>query len=481
MTTNNSSTRPPIVAVMGHIDHGKTSILDRIRSTNITKKEAGGITQHVAAYQTLVKEKNGQEKLITFIDTPGHAAFNNMRARGTQITDLVVLVVAATEGIMPQTKESIEHIKKANLPFIVALNKMDLEGAQPDKVKGQLVELGFTPEEYGGQTAVIPVSAKTGAGIDNLLEMILLNAEIMELKSESDATLEAVVIESKLDKNRGPVAFVIIKQGTLRVGDMAYAENTEGKVKALIDHNGKNIKEAVPSTPVEILGFDNPPTIGSIISTQKIERNTEFKTFIIPKVKIDQEETPRLSVIIKADVEGTLEALLNSFTDDVHIISAGVGPISDNDVFLAETSNAQIFAFNVVAPKFIHQLAENHKVKIFESKIIYEIIENIQTQVLKLLEPTIDETVTGEGFVKAEFKIDKVRIAGVQCNKGELVKGDMIHLKRDGKIIKDTKIDNIQQGKITVDKIKTGSDCGMTFKPYIDFKLNDVIIAYNKK
>jgi translation initiation factor IF-2 len=471
--------RPPIVAVMGHIDHGKTSILDKIRSTNVLKKEAGGITQHIGAYQISVTQKNGVEKLITFIDTPGHAAFSNMRARGAQVTDVVVLVVAATEGIMPQTKESLGHIKAANLPFIVAMNKMDLENAAPDKIKGQLVELGYTPEEYGGQTAVIPVSAKTGKGIDDLLEEIILNAEVMDLQSEPDLPVEAVVIESKLDKNRGPVASLIVRKGTLRTGDVIFAEDIIGKVKAIVDYTGKQIKEAGPSTPVEVLGFEKVPAVGSIVTPNKIElAEQDLKKAVIKAVSIGEEETPKLKIMIKADVKGTLEALEGSFSDDVTIISSGVGPVGDTDIFMAETTKAQVFAFNVNTPKNILKLAESSKVRIFESKIIYEIIEDIQGQVLRLLEPTIDETIVGEGLIKAEFKIDKVRISGIQCTKGEINKGDLIHLKRDGKIIKDTKVEGIHQAKNIIEKIKSGGECGMTFKPYVDFKVNDVIIAY---
>ncbi len=477
MTDNKTPIRPPIVAVMGHIDHGKTSLLDRIRSTSITKKEAGGITQHIGAYQATVKTSDGQEKLITFIDTPGHAAFGNMRARGAQVTDIVVLVVAATEGIMPQTKESLELIKKSDLPFIVAMNKMDLEGAMPDKVKGQLVELGFTPEEYGGQTPLIPVSARTGLGIDKLLEEILLNAEVMDLSGDPSDCVEAVVIESKLDKNRGPVASLIVKQGTLRVGDIVYADDIACKVKAMIDYTGKLIKEAVPSTPVEVLGFETVPAVGSVVTPDKRACEETRKKDVVP-TNSSIEETPKLNVILKADVKGTLEALEHSFSDDVVVVSSGIGAVSDNDVFLGETTRSQIFAFNVNVPTHIEKLAESSKVRVFKSRIIYEIIEDIQSQVLHLLEPTIDETVLGEGLIKAEFKIDKVRIAGVQCTKGEISKGDLIHIKRDGKIIKDTKVEGIRLGKQVVDKVKSGGECGMTFKPYIDFKLNDVIISY---
>ncbi len=460
--------RPPIVTVMGHVDHGKTSLLDKIRSTDVVRRESGGITQHIGAYQV---------QDITFIDTPGHAAFCDMRSRGAQVTDIIVLVIAATEGIMPQTKECIEYIKKSDIPVIVAMNKMDLDGASPEKIKGQLVEAGFTPEEYGGQTAVVPVSAKTGQGIDQLLDLIKLNAEIMELKYEPDLPLKAFIIESKLDKSRGPVASLIVQEGTLNLGDTIYADSISCKVKAIVDDKGANVKSAGPSTPVEILGWQQVPCVGSTVTPEKHEATiTECKV----KYEYD-EENPKLKIIIKADTEGTLQALKHSFSDDVYLLSEGVGAISDTDVFMADTGKAQIFAFNVNTPKQILKLAETNQVKVFQSKIIYEIIENIQAQVLKMLEPTIDETILGEGTIKAEFKIDKVRIAGMQCTKGEISKGDLIHLKREGKIIKDTKVEGIHQAKSIVDKVKSGTDCGITFKPYVDFKVGDDIIAYNTK
>jgi len=476
----NNLVKPPVVTVMGHIDHGKTSLLDKIRSTSVTKKEAGGITQHIAAYQFHVSTKAHPDSLVTFIDTPGHAAFIDMRSRGADATDIVVLVVASNDGIMAQTKESLKIIENAKLPFIVALTKVDLPESSPEKVKGQLVELGHTPEDYGGQLSVIPVSSKTGEGIDKLLDVLLLNAEVMELKSEPDAPLEAIVIESRLENNRGPVATVIVKKGTLKLGDIIFADNIQGKAKALIDSSGKPIKEAGPSTPVEILGFTKTPSVGTVITDTSVETHHDASLQSTKLPAPTSESTPRLPIIIKADVEGTLQALLNSFTTDVQVIHSAVGPVTDNDVFLAQVSKAQIFAFNVPVPKFIKNLADNNKVLIFESKIIYEIIDDIQAQVLKLLEPTIDETITGEATIKAEFKIDKVRIAGIQSSKGELVKGDSVHLKRDGKIIKDTKIEGIRQGKAIVDKIKMGNEAGITFKPYVDFKINDVIISYNK-
>ena len=466
--------RPPIVAVMGHIDHGKTSLLDKIRSANVAKKEAGGITQHISSYQTAVKLKNGQTGVITFIDTPGHAAFSSMRGRGAHVTDLAVLVISAVDGVMAQTKESIKQIKAANIPVIVAMSKIDLDGTAPEKIKGQLVEAELTPEEYGGQVPVIPVSAKTGQGIDELLAQILLHAEVMELKNEPDMPLEAAIIESKLDNSRGPVASVIIKQGTLKLGDIVYAGTISCKVKALVDSSGKNIQFAPPSTPVEILGFEKVPAVGALVLDHPVE------AVVDTSVKKDFTDIPRLPIVIKADVEGTLEALKNSFSDDIDIIYAGVGPVTDHDVFVASAAKAQIFAFNVSVPRFIKNLADNEKTPIIESKVIYELIENIQAQVLKMLDPTIEETILGEGKIIAEFKIDKVRIAGIQVYKGEIAKNDAIHLKRDDKIIKDTKIEGIRTGKNILDKVKATTECGITFKPYVDFKINDVIISYKK-
>lgn len=468
-------TRPPIVAIMGHIDHGKTTLLDRIRSANVAKKESGGITQHISAYQTVISLKNGKYGLITFLDTPGHAAFCSMRSRGAQITDIIVLVVSGVDGVMAQTKECIKEIKKTGVPVIVAMTKMDLPEVSPEKVKGQLVEAQLTPEEYGGQTALIPVSAKTGEGVEKLLEMILLNAEILELKNEPNSPLEAVVIESRLDKSRGPVALAIIKKGTLNIGDQVYSESTGCKVKALFNSQGLSQKQAGPGTPVEILGFVSPPSVGSLITPQKTAITPISLPVASPATDTD---TPKLKIVLKADVQGTLEALKASFSDDVVIISSGVGPISDNDVFLAAPVSATVYAFNVSTPKFIKNLADNQKVPLFESKVIYKIIEDIQSRVLKLLDPTIEETTLGEGKIIAEFSIDKIRIAGIRVSKGELTKGDSVHLLRDGKIAKDTHIEGIHQGKSIVDKAKVGVECGMTYKPYVDFKLGDVIIAY---
>ncbi len=469
--------RPPIITLMGHIDHGKTTLLDKIRSTNLWKKEAGGITQHIGAYQVSVKSKKSQSSLITVIDTPGHAAFVNMRHTGSQVTDLVVLVISATEGVQAQTKECLKLIAQNKLPFIVAINKIDLKNASLDKVKGQLVELGINPEDYGGQTACIPVSAKTGQGIDKLLEIILLTAEIMELKNQPLSPLKAFIIESKLDRLRGPVAYLVVKQGTLKVGNLIYHHHTPTKIKALINTSGQHIKQVEPGQAAQVLGFSHQPTVGSLITDKPTPPIPLTPASTTPASK---NKSIQLPVVIKADTQGTLKALLKSFSDDVLIIHSGIGPISDNDIFLAESSEAQVFAFNLKSPQFIKNLAKNQQVRIFESSIIYEIIDDINNQVLKLLEPTIDETIVGEGTIIAQFEINKLKIAGIKCTKGELAKNATIHLKRDDKIIKDAKIDSIHQGKLDIDKAKVGTECGITFKPSIDFKLEDVIISYYK-
>ena len=458
-------TRQPIVTIMGHIDHGKTTLLDKIRSANVCAKEAGGITQHIGAYSACD---------ITFIDTPGHAAFINMRSRGAQITDIIVLVIAGTEGIMAQTKECLNLIKKLNTPFIVALNKKDLPNFSPDKVKGQLVEAGFTPEEYGGDVPVIPISAKSGEGIDKLLETIKMIADLLNLQSEPKAPLLAPVIESKMDKNKGPLATVIVEKGTINLGDSVFANDICAKVKALIDHNGKQIKSAGPSTPVEILGFIKVPEVGSVVSSTKIEN------IAVKQEKNIESDTPKLKIILKADTQGTLEALKGCLTDDVVLVQSGVGAISDNDVFMASAGKTIIYAFNLKTAPFIQKLAENEKVKIIESKIIYEIIDDIQDKILHLLEPNIDETIIGEGQIIAEFKIDKVRRAGVKITKGEISKGDLVHIKREDGTTKDTKVEGIRQGKNIIDKVKSGTECGMTFKPYVDFKIKDAIIAFTR-
>ncbi|PIV07126.1 translation initiation factor IF-2, partial [Candidatus Shapirobacteria bacterium CG03_land_8_20_14_0_80_35_14] len=443
---------------------------DKIRGSNVATREAGGITQHISAYTVDVTTKSGKSRQITFIDTPGHAAFCQMRSRGAQITDIVVLVISAVDGVMAQTKECIKEIKKTDAPVIIAMTKIDMPEASPEKVKGQLVELELTPEEYGGQVALFPVSGKTGQGIDALLESIFLHAEIMELTDSKDEPLEAVVVESLLDKSRGPVATLIIKKGQIKLGDVIFAQNIPCKVKAM------SIPLALPSSVVEVLGFESVPLVGTPVGSNQVISTSTVDPTRLSKTKTDG--SPRLPIVIKADVQGTLEALLGSLSDDVFLLASGVGTITDNDINMASSAHGEVFAYNVSVPRFIKNLADNEKVPIFESKIIYEILENIQKQVLLMLDPTIEETNVGEAKIIAEFKIDKVRIAGIEVTKGLLTKGDLIHLKRDDIIIKDSKIEGIRQAKDSVDTAKAGHQFGITFRPYIDFKINDVIIAY---
>lgn len=476
MTKNNQSFRPPVVTVMGHVDHGKTTLLDTIRTANIAAKEAGAITQHLGAYQVEVSSKNGP-RLITFIDTPGHAAFTAMRKRGASITDLVILVISAGEGIMPQTKECIRIIQENNLTPIVAITKIDLPNIFLDKIKGQLVESGLTPEEYGGQIPVVALSSKTKEGIDKLLETILIHADVMELTNQDSEPVLGLVVESSMDTRRGPVATVIMQKGVLHKGDFVYAQSASGKIKNLLSFKGVPLEKANASTPVEILGFTTVPSVGSPLTLSP--PSEEVKT-VTESQKVTDSTDIKLPVILKADTQGTLEALKNSFPEEVQVISSSVGSITDTDVFLAQTTKATIYAFNLKTAAAIQTLAHNSQVNIVESKIIYEIIESISQKVLKLMEPTIDETILGEAQIIAEFKINKVRIAGVKVTKGEIKKGDSIHLKRESKIIKDTKVGNIQQAKNIVEVVKSGQDCGMTFLPYVDFKTDDILLAYKK-
>ncbi len=464
--------RPPVVTLMGHIDHGKTTLLDKIRQTNTWNKEAGGITQHVSSYQVEVKP----DQKITFIDTPGHAAFKKMRQRGGLATDIVVLVVSATDGVMAQTKECISIIKEFDLPVIVAINKIDLSSALVDKVLGQLSENELQPESFGGQISCIPVSAKSGQAIDKLIDTILITSQVLELENLPDSPLQAYIIESRIDKSKGAIATAIVNTGTISVGQDIFVGQVTTKVKALFDYTNKAISQALPSTPVQILGFVDIPPIGEKI-TDTVQKETSTKA----ATRIEQTSDPKIPIIVKADTQGTLEALLNSLSDEVKIISASVGPVLDNDIFLASASNAQIFAFNITSLNSVKALAKAEGVSIVETKIIYEILEEIEKQVLKILEPTIDETITGQGEIIAEFKIDKVRIAGLKCTQGIIKKGDTVHLKRKDLIIKDTKVDNIRQAKVDMDQVKQGLDCGITFKPYVDFKMGDVIISYKKE
>ena len=465
--------RPPVVAILGHVDHGKTTLLDTIRKTSVAAGEAGGITQHIGAYQT---EHNG--KKITFIDTPGHAAFKNMRSRGATTTDIVVLVVSAVEGVKPQTVESIGHILSAEVPFIVALTKMDLPDANSEMVKAQLTEHQVFVENYGGDIPVVPVSAKSGEGMDALLEMILLVAELHELTADPDGELEAIVIESVRDKRRGTLGTLLVKNGSLKKGQQIWADHVSAKVRSLIDDRGRVLDVAGPSQPVEVVGWDDVPAVGSIVSTHSPEQ-PKVITQKQPISMQDQSETPSLNVILKADTVGTLEAITSNLSPEVTLISTGVGDVNDADVQLAEATKSRIIAFHVKASTGVLKTAELAGVKVKLYAIIYDLFEDLQKLVLKLIEPTIDEIELGVADVAAVFDIRGERVAGCKVTKGEMTKGQKYHIKRGGVIVANpTRMKSLKRGKEDLDIAKAGTECGIVFRDYAQTQVGDQIVSY---
>ena len=483
--------RPPIVTIMGHVDHGKTSLLDKIRQTHVADSEHGGITQHIGAYQT-----SFHKQLITFIDTPGHAAFNQMRARGAKVTDLVVLVVSATDGVQPQTVESIKHIQAAAVPFIVAVNKIDLPGANPEMVKAKLAEHQVFCEGYGGQVPIVELSAKTGQGIDKLLEMILLVAEMEELVSDPAASLEAVIIESNLDKTRGPLATIIVKVGNLSAGETVYLESTPVKIRQLLDENQHSLKSAGPSRPALALGFKTVPPVGSVITghPQPVivvpppppeavpvtpKTKTETETEVPAEVEAEVETKPHFNLILKADTAGTLEAILQSvLQDEITLIDQGIGPVTESDILLAKDTKAVIIGFNIPITPAAVRLATLEGVKLKTFAIIYELIEFLEKKVLELLEPSIFEEAMGSAQVIQMFDIKNVKIAGCQVTSGRIQKHDRIHLMHRDKVIGDGRIASLKQGKTDLKLVKAGESCGLVIEPPFDFRTGDVIKSY---
>lgn len=483
--------RPPVVCVLGHVDHGKTTLLDYIRKTKVALGESGGITQHIGAYQIEVKSPKLKVKsLITFIDTPGHVAFAKLRARGAQVTDLAVLVIDAVEGVKPQTVESLQHIRQAKIPFLVAINKMDLPGASAEGVKAALARGGVFVEGGGGDVISVPISAKTGKGVDELLEMIILLAQMQELKADLKAVPQVVVIEAKLDSRKGPMATLLVKNGVLKVGQFVKTEGVGGKIKAMFDENGRRVLQAPPSKPAEVLGFRKVPKVGSKVkvveksdrakTTSRIQRFTEdFGT--IPKTEKTTEETEeKLKVILKADVFGSLEAIKDSLPEEVLPIFEGIGEVTESDVLLAASTSAKILAFQVSIPVQVKKLARFEKVTIVSYKIIYRLLEDIEKGVLKLLEPEIEEEVLGEAWVIAEFRMKGNHIAGCQVKKGKITKS-LVHVKRSDKLIADAKIKSLQKNRQDVQEGKVGEELGIVFSCDVDFALGDVIISYKKK
>lgn len=491
--------RPPVVTIMGHVDHGKTTLLDSIRHTKVTEQEAGGITQHIGAYQVMV---NG--KKITFLDTPGHEAFTTMRARGAQVTDIVILVVAADDGVMPQTVEAINHAKAAKVPIIVAVNKIDKPTANPDRVMQELMEYELVPEEWGGDTIYCKLSALTGEGIDNLLEMILLVSEMEELKANPNRRATGTVIEAKLDKGRGPVATLLVQSGTLRVGDPIVVGYTYGRVRAMTNDLGRRVKEAGPSTPVEITGLNEVPQAGDRfmvfedekkarqIGEARAQKQIAQQRSVKARVSLDdlfekikQGEMKELNIIVKADVQGSVEALVAALQKievegvRVKIIHSGVGAVTEYDIMLASASNAIVIGFNVRPDANAKRVAEAEKVDIRLHRIIYKVIEEIEAAMKGMLDPEYEEKVIGQAEVRQTFKVSKVgTIAGCYVTDGKITRDSSVRLIRQGIVVYEGQIDTLKRYKDDVKEVAQGYECGITIKNFNDIKEGDVIEAY---
>ena len=492
--------RAPVVTIMGHVDHGKTSLLDYIRNSHVASGEAGGITQAIGAYQV---EINGNK--ITFIDTPGHAAFTEMRARGAKITDIVVIIVAADDGVMPQTKEAIDHAKSANVPIIVAINKIDKTTANVDKIMSEMSEYGLTPEEWGGDTIFVKLSAHTGENVDLLLESILALAEMEDLKANPNRYASGTVIESKLDKNKGVTASLLINNGTLRLGDPVVVGSSFGKVRTLKDSNGNDLISALPSTPVEITGLNVVPVAGDkfmAFETEKEARSIAEKRANAEKEKkytkkaVSLEDLferiesghKEINIVLKTDVKGSEEAVKNALEKinvegvKVTVIRSGVGTITESDVVLASASNAIIIGFNVVPSAKTKEAAKNYEVDIRLYNIIYKLVEEIESAMKGMLDPTYEEVTTGEAEIRQIFKFSKVgNIAGVHVTSGVIKNNSECKLIRDGVIITTSKIGSLQREKDQVKEVKSGYDCGITIENYSDIKVGDTIIAFEMK
>jgi translation initiation factor IF-2 len=496
--------RPPIITVMGHVDHGKTMLLDRIRETNVVAGEAGGITQHIGAYQV---EKEGQ--VLTFIDTPGHEAFTAMRARGAEVTDIVVLVVAADDGVMPQTIEAINHAKAAEVPIVVALNKVDRAESDPNRVMQQLSEHGLVPEPWGGDTITVEVSALQNLGVDDLLEQLIVLAEVLELKADPEGPARGAVIEANLDIGRGPVATVIVQSGTLRVGDTIVAGAAWGKVKALIDDQGDQVKEALPSMPVQILGLSDPPAAGDEIratpslavartiaeTREQRARTTGYAQGPIHGARLEdifeqiqQGGTATLTVVLKADVQGSLEAVTESLRklerDDVKIafVDRGIGGITENNIQLATASNATVIGFNVRPDRRARELAEQLHVEIRSYEIIYKLIEDIEAAMVGMLAPVFEEVVTGDAEVREIFRVPRVgAIAGCYVQNGVITRGSKVRFIREGVIIWKGAVSSLRRFKDDAREVASGFECGIGLTDFQDLRAGDIIETYEER
>jgi translation initiation factor IF-2 len=500
--------RPAVVCILGHVDHGKTTLLDTIRKANVVAGEAGGITQHVGAYQI---EHNKQK--ITFLDTPGHAAFSKIRERGANLTDVSVLVVAADDGFMPQTDEALKFAQRAQGTLLVAINKMDTKGADADKVKTQMQERSIASEDWGGEVVTVPISALKAEGVDELLDMILLQAELMELKANPDAITEGVIVEARQEVGRGPTATVIVQKGTLKIGDAIHCGSVYCKVKAMIDDQGEQIKQAPPSTPVNLLGWSGVPESGGVFSRSKNEREArreaeEFDLLSkqIEEVPVEKEDTGESDektgvdalfaaisrsktttyrVILRADVQGSLEALKGSLeviTSDkviLEILQSDVGQITKNDIKMAKTSNADVIGFNVKMENGVMGDAKHHDVKVFQNQIIYEIIDLVKDNMAELLEPELVEKKVGRAEIRQVFRVSKGRtVAGSMVMEGSIGRNKVARLVRNGKVLGEGKVDTLKRFKDDVMEVKAGFECGIRLDTFEDYEEGDVIETF---
>jgi len=497
-------TRAPVVTVMGHVDHGKTSLLDAIRETRVAEREAGGITQHIGAYHVDV----GDGRSVVFLDTPGHEAFTLMRARGAKVTDVVVLVVAADDGVMPQTREAIDHAKAANVPIVVAINKIDKPGSNPDNVKRELAELNLVPEDWGGQTVMVPVSAKKKQNLEQLLEMILLSTDILELKANPKKSASGAVLEAKLDRGRGPVATVLVQDGTLSVGDNFIAGPVVGKVKNLIDDRGRQVRSAGPSTPVEVMGLTSLPQPGDsfqvVADAAKARQIATFRegqakdralgakggrlTLESLREQIAEGGVKELPLIVKADVQGSAEVLADSLTrlsDEkvkIRIIRSGVGAINESDVLLASASNAIIIGFNVRPDRNAQDVAEREQVDVRLHSVIYTVTDEIKKGMTGMLDPTFKEVRVGSAEVREVFKVPKIgAIAGCMVTEGRITRSgeSQARLLRDNVVVHEGKISSLRRFKDDVSEVKNGFECGIGLANYNDIKVGDVIEVFS--
>ena len=490
--------RPPVITVMGHVDHGKTSLLDAIRKTNVTSREAGGITQHIGAYKV-----NYQGKQIVFLDTPGHEAFTAMRARGAQVTDVSILVVAADDGVMPQTIEAINHAKAAKVPIIVAINKIDRPGANPDHVKQQLAEHELIPEDWGGDTIMVPVSAHQKTGISDLLEMILLVAEMQELKANPNLPAHGTIIEAQLDKGRGPVATVLVQRGTLHIGDTIIAGTSYGKVRAMINDRGEKVKKALPSTPVEVLGLNDVPAAGDILDStdektargvaeKRIAKKKEEEIKLNSKVSLDdlfqrikEGEIKELNIVVKADVQGTIEALkasLEKIKNDevkVAVVHAGVGAITESDVMLASAANALIIGFNVRPDANARKAAETEKVDVRTYRVIYDALNDVEAAIKGMLAPKFKEVIQGRVEIRQLITISKLKIAGCYVVEGKVTNSSKVRVVRDGIVVHEGVIESLRRFKDDVKEVAQGFECGITLEKFSDLKEGDIFEVYD--